>query len=124
MDKKLQRIRHKVTDIQLGLLRFTEKGKRIALQVKATESINASSVDCIVINDDHNKQILNKDVNLIQRSHNDYLYLQGRISGEVRNRTRVLSIDIHKASLFVRKTRGTLSWLQETCRYESMPAAI
>ena len=124
MDKKLQRIRHKVSDIQLGLLRFNDDGKRVALQVKATSSINISaSLDCIVLDDDQDMQILNKDVNLIQRSHNDYLYLHGRISGEAKDRCRILSIDIYKASWFVRKTKGNISWLQETCSYESIPQA-
>jgi hypothetical protein len=125
MDRKLQRIRHKITDIQLGLLRFTESGKRVALQVKATGSINlSSSVDCIVIEGGHSINILNKDVNLVQRSRNDYLYLKGRISGEALKGTRVLSIDIHKACWFIRKTKGNISWLQEACIYENISQAI
>jgi hypothetical protein len=123
MDKKLQRIRHKVSDIQLGLLRFMDEGQRISLLVKAARSSEDNSLNCVLVEDAPGRKFLNKDVNFVQRSHNDYLFVRGKISQEARNGSRFLSLSIEKACWFVRRSRGHVTWLQETCTYINLKNA-
>jgi hypothetical protein len=120
MDKKLTQIRRKIGNIQSGLLRYRDKNNRIALPVKASMSALDEGLSCIVMEETSPRPLLNRDVNLVQRSHDDYLYIRGRVSQDTRHGAHVISIDIRKACWFVRKSKGNASWLQEECIYENM----
>jgi hypothetical protein len=120
MDTKLTQIRRKIGNIQSGLLRYKDKNNRVALPVKAAMSALDDGLSCIVMDETPVRRLLNRDVNLVQRSHDDYLYIRGRVSHDTRHGAHVISIDIRKACWFVRKSRGNTSWLQEECIYENM----
>jgi hypothetical protein len=118
MNKKLQEIQQKIGYIQFGLLRVHDAGKKTTLQVKATSNED-NSLNCVITDDSPKRKLLNKNVNLIQKYQNDYLYITGRISDEANNKGRVLSIHILKACWFVRRSKGSVSWLQEKYMYEN-----
>ena len=115
MEKIRPDIRQKIGAIQIGLLRYDQKGKKLSLPVRISVEEN-DSLNC-VITDLPAQQLLNKDVTLIQRDHDNYLYIGGHISREIQNNTLVLSVDITKACWFVRKSKGSVTWLQEKCVY-------
>ena len=121
MDKKLYLIQQKIGAIQFGLLRFKDKDAKMTLHVKTTANED-NSLNCVVTDDSPRKRLVNKSVNLIQKSHNDYLYITGEVNDEVNRKGKILSIRILKACWFVRRSKGSVSWLQEKYIYEKFPA--
>jgi hypothetical protein len=110
-------IREKINAIQVGLLRCTHKGEKISVPVKIVIGDN-NQLNCVATLDQvPAKKLLYKDVTLIQKDRNNYLYIGGRINHEVRNKTIIFSMDITKASWFIRKSKGSVTWLQEKCVY-------
>jgi len=122
MDNKLYLIQQKIGAIQFGLLRFKDKDANHTLQVKTTANED-NSLNCVVTDDSPRKRLVNKSVHLIQKSHNDYLYITGEIDDEVNRKGKILSIRILKACWFVRRSKGSVSWLQEKYIYEKFPAS-
>lgn len=121
MEKTRPDIQQKIGSIQVGLLRYSHKGKKLSLPVRISVEEN-DSLHCI-INDLPCQKLLNKNVTLIQRDRENYLYIGGRISREVQKNALVLSVDITKACWFIRKSKGSVTWLQEKCVYlPEMPA--
>jgi len=111
-------IQQKINAIQHGLLRFKDKKEQIALPVK-TMANNDNSLDCISIEFLPGKKFINRSVNLVQKSHNDYLYVSGIVTNESNKRNNILSIRILKASWFVKKEKKSVSWLEEKYIYET-----
>ena len=120
MDKKLHNIQQKIGAIQFGLLRFQDKRSQAAWMVKTTANED-NSLNCVITDDLPKRKLLNKNVNLIQKSHEDYLYISGMVSDEVNKKSKILSIRILNACGFVRRSRGSVSWLQEKYIYEYLP---
>jgi hypothetical protein len=120
MDKKLHNIQQKIGAIQLGLLRFRDKKSQVAWLVKTTAN-GDNSLNCVITDDSPKRKLLNKNVKLIQKSHEDYLYITGRVSEEVNKKSKILSIHILKACWFVRRSKGSVSWLKEKYIYERLP---
>lgn len=117
MNKSLQCIQQKSGDIQSGLLRFRDKHGQLTLQVKATPNEDAS-FNCVVTEHSENKRWVNRHVNLVQKRQDDYLYISGKVYGEVTKGSPILSVRIFRACWFVRESRGNLSWLTEKYIYE------
>jgi hypothetical protein len=120
MNKQLQHIQQKIGAIQLGLLRIRDEKVKLTLQVK-TSTNEDNSLNCVVTDEVPKRKLINKNVNLIQKSHNDYLYITGQVSDEVNGKGKILSIVILKACWFVRRSKGNISWLQEKYTYENFP---
>jgi hypothetical protein len=120
MNKKLLEIQQKIGSIQNGLLRIRDgKNEKVTtLQVKTTANED-DSLNCLVTGESMKHKLLNKEVNIIQKSHNDYLYITGQVEEEVTTKGKILSIRILKACWFVRKRKGSVSWLQEKYLYEN-----
>jgi len=119
MNKKLDLINQKIGDIQFGLLRFSNKGAQKSMQVR-TAVADDHLLNCIIINDSPGTRLLNRNVSLIQKNHDDYLYISGRISGEVQNTSKIISLYIKKACWFTLKKKGNVTWLQEKYIYENL----
>ena len=76
---------------------------------------------CITTGSEDLKKLANKRVNLIQKSEDDYLYVSGEVKEKLDRNKKIFFISIVKACWFVRKSRGTLSWLQEKHIYDISP---
>ncbi|SRR5690606_2663984 len=117
MENELYYIQQKIDSIQFGLLRLRDGEKtRKTWQVRTTANSD-NSLNCIITDPAPRKRLVNKNVNLIQRHRDDYLYITGTVDEEVNRKGKILSIRILKASWFVRKSKGNVSWLQEKCSY-------
>jgi hypothetical protein len=119
MYNDLQFIQQKVRDIQFGLLQMRDKDKKESWQVRATTN-DDNSLNCIIKDISLRKKFMNRNVNLIQKYKDDYLFITGKVSNEVNNGSRILSLHILKACWFVRKSKGSVSWLQEKYMYENL----
>jgi hypothetical protein len=120
MDKNLLHIQQKIGAIQFGLLRIVDKDDKITLQVKTRANAD-NSLSCLVTDKMPGQNLVNKNVNLIQKSHEDYLYITGRVSEEVNKKRKILSIHVLKACWFVRRSKGNVSWLKQKYIYENIP---
>ena len=119
MIKKLHYIGQKINAIQFGLLRYHYKEERITIHVTAKID-GENSLVCTLTGNEDLKKLRNKRVNLIQKSEDDYLYISGQVKEISRDKKEVV-ICILKACWFVRKSRGSLSWLQEKHIYNTLP---
>jgi general stress protein 26 len=120
MNKKLRYISQKIDAIQLGLLRYHDEKDRITMHVKARTDDDHSLI-CTISSNDDLKKLKNKNVNFIQKSDDDYLYVSGQVK-EISDRDKKeVFISILKACWYVRKSRGSLSWLQEKHIYNIFP---
>jgi hypothetical protein len=117
MDKDLNSIIKKIDSIQFGLLRFNDRKKQLTLQVKATTNGDDTSLNCMITDDVNHPKLINKNIHLIQKYNEDYLYTTGKVIMEGQSNNRVLFVRIVKAHWFVRKSRGNVSWLQEKLMY-------
>ncbi|MBC7873918.1 MAG: hypothetical protein H7Y01_07980 [Ferruginibacter sp.] len=118
MSKKLQLIQNKVESIRYGLLRFSEGSDQQAMHV-STSIDNDQLLNCIIKGDTGNTTFLNRQVSLIQKNEDDYLYISGRINDEVKTHCKVVSLQITKACWFTRKRKGNTVWLQEKYIYQT-----
>ncbi len=119
MNKKLYQIQQKINHVQFGLLRFQDNKGLLAMEVKTTANDDAS-LNCIITDDSSCYPMAVKNVNLIQKNQDDYLYIVGEVMGEMQENGKILSIHIMKASWFVRKRKGRLSWFKEKYVYETL----
>jgi hypothetical protein len=117
MKGTLPLIQQKIGTIQNGLLRYGRQGKKQSLQVKVTVH-DANRIYCLVTTDQVSAQkLLNKQVTLIQKDGDNYLYIDGCISAETQKNRLYLAVDIRKAYWFIRRLSGGVTWLQEKCVY-------
>ncbi len=123
MNHNLDNILQAVTSIQAGLLRFRNEEGQQTFQVKLASG-DGRSIHCVISGEVPPKiRIKNKTIHLIQKYHDDYFFISGHVAGVVKNNSRILSIAVNKASWFVRKRRGSVSWFSEKFTYESGAAA-
>jgi hypothetical protein len=109
-------ISEKICSIQLALLRYKHDGKQMTLHVKIAVDEN-DTISCMVPENIPSHNLLNKQVVLIQKDRENYVYIGGRITKESQKNKLFLSIEIKKACWYVRKSKGSVSWLQEKCLY-------
>ncbi|MEO7923534.1 MAG: hypothetical protein ABIR30_07640 [Chitinophagaceae bacterium] len=117
MSKKLHLITQKIGDIQNALLRFGEGAEQYSMHVRM--SIDKGPMLFCIINEDNDELLLNKQVSLIQKKNDDYLYISGHINDEVKTGCKVVSLRIGKACWFTRKRKGSAVFLQEKYIYQS-----
>jgi hypothetical protein len=125
MNKTLRNIKQRMGAIQFGLLRMRDNNEQVTtLQVKLAENEGAM-LSCLVTDTLPRKNLLNQSVNFIQKCHNDYLYIAGKVTDANKDSKKILSVEITKACWFVKKSKGDVSWLQQKYIYEhtNTPAA-
>jgi hypothetical protein len=115
-------IQEKICSIQLALLRYKQEGKQMTHQVKIAVD-EEDKISCIVSGDLPAHKLLNKNVVLIQKDRENYMYIGGRITRESKKNKLLLSIEIKKACWYIRKSKGSVTWLQEKCQYVPMRVA-
>lgn len=122
MNRNFYTISQKINSIQLGLLRrHTKKGSTTNHVVMKVHKDNLLICALTESGKPDIKRLLGKKVNLIQKSENDYIYLSGVVQETPGSNKRTLYIQLFKACWFVRRSKGSLSWLQEKYVYESFP---
>jgi hypothetical protein len=109
-------IHEKICSIQLALLRYRHEGKQMTLHVKITID-EYDRINCLVSDGLPSHRHLNKNVVLIQKDRENYMYIGGKISRESQKNKLLLSITIKKACWYIRKSKGSITWLQEKCHY-------
>jgi hypothetical protein len=115
-------IQEKICSIQLALLRYKQEGKQMTLHVRIAVD-EKNKISCVVSEDLPVHKLLNKNVVLIQKDRENYMYIGGRITRESKKNKLLLSIEIKKACWYIRKSKGSVSWLQEKCQYVPMKVA-
>jgi hypothetical protein len=115
-------IQEKICSIQLALLRYKQDLKQMTLHVKIAVD-EQDKISCIVSDDLPVHKLMNKNVVLIQKDRENYMYIGGRITRESKKNKLLLSIEIKKACWYIRKSKGSVSWLQEKCQYVPMKVA-
>ncbi len=119
MNQKLKVILREATSIQAALLRFREADQQQSLQVKIAYC-SGNNLYCIVAEEiPAELKMSNKPIHIIQKYHSEYLFISGHICDEVKKNPRILSVAVIKASWFVRKNKGSVSWLREKHTYEN-----
>ena len=63
---------------------------------------------------------VNRNVHLIQKYHDDYLHIAGKVSKEIEMNNRILAVQIERICWFVRRSRGNVSWLQQKYLFETV----
>jgi hypothetical protein len=120
MNKQLHYIREKIDAIQFGLIRYHDKEERVTLHVQAKMS-DENTLVCVCTGNVNLKKLVNKKVSLIQKSENDYLFMCGEVKQKPGRDKKFFYVSLLKACWFVRKSRGTLTWLQEKHVYDITP---
>jgi len=109
-------IHEKICSIQNALLRYKHEGNQMTLHVKITVDEN-DRINCIASQNLPSYNLINKLVVLIQKDHENYMYIGGRVSRQAQKNNLLLSIEIKKACWYVRKFKGSVSYLQEKFLY-------
>ena len=117
MANKLELIRKKVEAIRFGLLRFSEGALRRSMEVQAMPG-NEFALNCVLQDEKFKTSLLNREVNLIQKMDDDYLYISRKVDNEVKDPGKTIRLKIIKAFWFTRKKKGSAVWLQEKFTYE------
>ena len=110
----------KITSIQNGLLRFNNKDEKISLQVEVKKHNIPGILNVAVKDGVYSGKFFNRAASIIQKTGNGYLFISGYITNERKTENPILSLNVLKAQLFVRKADGRTSWLEEASTYEQM----
>ena len=116
MIQNLHVIQRKIDDIGLGLLRSRENKLPVSIQIRA-KCDKDNLINCYASDTGDLLQLKNKRVSLLQKCNDDYLYVTGQAEASAEN-GRMLPIRIFKASWFVRKRDGSVTWFQEKHVYD------
>ena len=119
MSKSLHIIQQKIGAMRVGLLSVGEGPDKQRMQVSTSRINEGNRLDCIINGVMNKEPLLNREVVLIQKSNNDYLYVCGRVDDEVKTSSKVVSLSITKACWFVRKSKGSTAWLRQKYIYEN-----
>ena len=119
MIQNLHAIQKKIDDIGLGLLRSRENKLPVSIQIRVKCDMD-NIIHCYASETTDWLQLKNKTVSLLQKSNDDYLYVTGRAQAPVKNDS-ALPIRIFKASWFVRKRKGSVTWFQKKHTYDLLP---
>jgi hypothetical protein len=118
MNTNLEKILQKVSSVQLGLLRCQLETEKLSLHARAGSVEN--ELNCVFSSPEAEVSLLSRNVNLIQMDKDDYLYIACMVKDEVRkDQAMIISLEVVKACWFTRKSKGSVSWLQEKYMYES-----
>jgi hypothetical protein len=109
----LKAIREKIDVIGFGLLRFRENDRQVSIQVKA-KCTDVNAIHCLQARKEEMDSLTGRQVSFVQKDKDDYLYIAGRVEkASKKNPERGLIVRIIRACWFVKKSKGTISWLQE-----------
>ena len=116
MKRPLHIIHEKISAIGAGLLRYRQNDKKITLHSQIVADSN-EELHC-TINEKAPEGLLNREVTLVQKEKNCYIYVDGKISRIVKGINPVIYIKVKKACWFERKRKGSVTSLLEKSIYE------
>lgn len=78
-------------------------------------------LNCIVTKPgEEKKEYQFRNVSLIQKDKHDYLYITCKVREQTHNNKAVImSMEVIKACWFTRRSRGSVTWLQQKYSYET-----
>lgn len=118
MSTTLNYIKRKVTSIRFAILRCRNEQTNKSWQIKV-DPADSENLQCVLDTDVAWEDVLNQNVNIVQKDKDNYLYITGRVTPKESGDRRTFSVSILKACWFIRKSRGHVSWLQEKYVYEN-----
>ena len=110
----------KITNIQNGLLRFKNKDEKVSLHVEVDKHEILGTLNVTVKDSRYRGKFFKQAASIIQKTGNGYLFVSGYITSGRKNEGPILSLNVLKAQLFVRKANGQATWLEEASTYEQM----
>ena len=119
MVQNLHVIQKKMDDIGLGLLRSRGNKSPVSIRIRL-KCDNDNIIHCYASETGDLLQLKNKKVNLLQKSNDDYLYVTG-MAGQSAENGGVLHVRVFKASWYIRKRKGSVTWFQEKHTYYVTP---
>jgi hypothetical protein len=119
MNRSLHIIQQKIGSMRVGLLSVGEGADKRRLQVSTSRINEGNKLNCVINSTPFSSSLLNREVVLIQKNNNDYLYVSCRVDDEVKTSSKVVSLSITKACWFVRKSKGSTAWLRQKYIYEN-----
>lgn len=125
MDQKLEIILRAAASVQAAVLKFgTEEDEgHKSVQAKIALDMN-NTIHCVIADDVHPGKKLGKKIQLVQKYRDDYFFIAGCVSEEAKDAPGIFSIDVNRAFWFVRKRRGSVTWLREKYTYEGEPGRM
>ena len=118
MNNSLTVIKDKIESIGYGLLRLNADSDQQLMTIAPSYGGTFDSLSCIIKERQPGTSLLSKEVRLIQKDKNDYLYISGTIDDEVKANCKVVFLKITKACWFTKRKRGNVAWLQEKHMYQ------
>jgi len=118
MNLTLQKILRKVESVQVGLLRAGASNEKILLQARAGS--DQDFLNCVVQKPAESPVNYHfRQVSLIQKDKQDYLYITCQVREQIQNHKAVImSMEVLKACWFTRRSKGSVTWLQQKYTYE------
>lgn len=114
--KALKHILRKIDAIRYGMLRSKQDHKQLSVQVEATTGDEGF---CHwLVTDNLNEKLVNKQVSLVQKYEDDYIYITGKVASQRTASHTILSVQIMRACWMVRRSKGNLTWLDEKYVYD------
>mgnify|MGYP003581403548 CR=1 FL=1 len=120
MDNLWRNMLKKIIKVQSGLLRFKSKSEKISLHVEVNGHENSSTLHVEGKDAVYPEKLFNQAASIIQKTSSGYLFVSGYINSGKKNEKPILSLNVLKAQLFVRKANGQATWLEEASAYEQM----
>ena len=123
MKKPLHIIHEKIGAIETGLLRYRHNDAKISIPARIA-TISNELLHCTISEDLPSLRLLNKNITLVQKDKDNYMYVDGRISKIVKDKETILYIDVRKAFWFIRRRKGNVISLHEKYYYENNPVKL
>lgn len=120
--KPLNHIFKKMMSIGIGMLRSKEDTGQISLQVQAIRS-NDEFSDW-ELSEECEQKLLDRTVSLVQKKDDDYIYITGKVARQHIAGRIVLSIKILRACWMVRRSKDSVTWLDEKFIYDVSGAEL
>lgn len=120
MDHKLKQILQGAAAVQAAVVKFRGvEGKR-SFQAKIVLDTD-ETIHCVLENELPPSKKIGKKVHLIQKHRDDYFFIAGHVSEEAKDVPHIFSVTITRAFWFVRKRKGSVTWLREKYTYNTEP---
>lgn len=123
MDHKLKHILQGAASVQAAVVKFRSGEGRRSFQAKVVLDTD-DTIHCVVVDEMPPGKRLGKKVHLIQKHRDDYFFIAGYVSDEAKGVPNIFSVTITRAFWFVRRRKGSVTWLREKYTYDTEPERV